>query len=274
MLLHEKSELASKPKNTKDRRQQRCQHSRTHGGVFEMRSYSIQFFSFISLASLCALGCGGGDTSPPAASIEAGAAGAAATTGSLAGSPVSVDADGMTAAYQRPQRESEPEVVLSTSYGDIKIRLNADKAPATVDNFLNNYLEPGQYDGTIFHYVAPGSMILGGAFTADLEANSTRSEIQSEAANGLKNVRGTIAMTRDPQYIHSATNQFFINLSDNPQLDHVEDDEEKYGYCVFGEVIAGMDVVDKIAAAPVKDKEGFPSLPVESVVIQSAKRIR
>ncbi|UUO05065.1 peptidylprolyl isomerase [Blastopirellula sp. J2-11] len=238
-----------------------------------MRSYSIKFFSFISLASLFALGCGGGETSPPAASIEA-AAGASPTTGSLAGSPVSVDAGVMTTASQRPQRESEPEVVLSTTYGDIKIRLNADKAPATVDNFLNNYLEPGQYDGTIFHYVAPGSMILGGAFTADLEANSTRSEIQSEAANGLKNVRGAIAMTRDPQYIHSATNQFFINLADNPQLDHVVDDEEKYGYCVFGEVIEGMEVVDKIAAAPVKDKEGFPSLPIEAVVIQSAKRVR
>ncbi|MCC9609082.1 peptidylprolyl isomerase [Blastopirellula sp. JC732] len=238
-----------------------------------MRSYPSFILSILSLSCLFAIGCGG-ETSPPAASIEAGGSSSGGSGESLSGSPVSVESGGMADTYQPQERESHPEVVLTTNYGAIRIRLNAEKAPATVDNFLNNYVESGQYDGSIFHYVAPGSMILGGAFTADLQANPTRSEIQSEAANGLKNVRGTIAMTRDPEYIHSATNQFFINLADNPNLDHVEEDEKKYGYCVFGEVVEGMDVVDKIAAAPVKDVEGFPSLPVESVVIQSAKRVR
>lgn len=238
-----------------------------------MRSYPSLVLSILPLFSAFILGCGS-ETSPPAASIEAGAAGDVGGGESLTGSPVSVEAGGMADDYEGPKREVHPEVVLATSYGDIRIRLDSEKAPATVDNFLNNYVESGQYDGTIFHYVNPGSMILGGAFTADLEAAPTRSVIHSEAANGLKNVRGTIAMTRDPEYIHSATNQFFINLADNPNLDHVEDDEAKYGYCVFGEVIEGMDVVDKIAAAPVKDADGFPSMPVDAVVIKTAKRVR
>ncbi|TWT29836.1 peptidylprolyl isomerase [Blastopirellula retiformator] len=238
-----------------------------------MRSYPNLFLSILALSVLFAVGCGS-ETSPPAASIDGGSAAPAAGGDSLSGSPVSVEPEEMTDAYRPMARESHPEVVLTTNYGEIKLRLNSEKAPATVDNFLNNYVESGRYDGTIFHYVATDSMILGGSFTADLEATPTRTEIQSEAANGLKNVRGAIAMTRDPEYIHTATNQFFINLADNPNLDHVEDDEKKYGYCVFGEVIEGMDVVDKIAAAPVKDVEGFPGLPVETVVIQSAKRVR
>jgi peptidyl-prolyl cis-trans isomerase A (cyclophilin A) len=127
----------------------------------------------------------------------------------------------------------------------------------------------------VFHYVEKGFMLAGGGYTADLQPKETRAFIRSEANNGLKNKRGTIAMVRQPDHADSATSQFFINLVDNPGLNRGQTEEtDKDGYCVFGEVVEGMDVVDRIAEVPVTDRGVFPNTPVTPVVINSAKWIR
>ena len=149
------------------------------------------------------------------------------------------------------------------------------KAPRTVDNFLRTYVDHGFYDGTVFHYVERGFMIAAGGFSKDLNARQVGDSIPNEANNGLKNLRGTVAMSRHPDYPDSADCQFFINLADNPSLDYGgSKDGASSGYCVFGEVVAGMEVVDKIATVPVVDKDQFPKTPVDPVVIQSLRRAR
>lgn len=243
------------------------------------RKFSITLgYLLAPLVILVAVGCSSSDTAPPDVSIS----GAESSTNSstldddkltVSTSYRAEDAD--TRVRERSRAEAYPEVLISTSLGDIRLRLDADKAPATVHNFLSTYVERGYYDGVIFHYVQPGGMILTGLFDADLEPRQPRSEIQNEATNGLTNKRGTIAMSRDPNYIHSSTSQFFINCADNPALDHVAREESvDYGYCVFGEVIEGMNVVDAIASTPVTSKDQFVNIPVEPVVIHSAKRIK
>jgi peptidyl-prolyl cis-trans isomerase A (cyclophilin A) len=152
------------------------------------------------------------------------------------------------------------KVKLSTSAGDIVVELDAAKAPKTVANFVQ-YVQSGQYDGTVFHRVIDNFMIQGGGMTADMKEKPTRAPIPLEAANGLKNMRGTIAMARtaDP---NSATAQFFINLKDNDFLNAAPG---KDGYAVFGKVVAGMDVVDKIRVVPTGTKgmhQNVPSMPV------------
>ncbi|MBI2823717.1 MAG: peptidylprolyl isomerase [Planctomycetia bacterium] len=169
--------------------------------------------------------------------------------------------------------EPAPVVVLHTSLGPIKLRLNTAKAPATVDNFLAQ-VDGGFYDQTIFHQVQPGYVVLGGGYRADLSEKRSRYSIANEAANGLKNLRATIAMTRPLDGVDSATGPFFINLGDNPQLDHRGATADDYGYCVFGDVIEGMDVVERIAQVPARASGDFPSLPVETVLIESATRAR
>lgn len=161
-----------------------------------------------------------------------------------------------------------PVVAMETSMGTIEIELYADKAPETVKNFLQ-YVDDGFYSGTIFHRVIDGFMIQGGGFTEDMTQKPTRSPIKNEATNGLKNERGTIAMART-MVVDSATSQFFINVVDNPFLNHV--DKNQYGYAVFGKVVAGMDVVDKIKAVPTTVKKGHENVPVTPVVIKSIKR--
>ena len=160
-----------------------------------------------------------------------------------------------------------PSVEMQTSQGRLVIELNADKAPATVENFLK-YVKDGHYDGTIFHRVIDGFMIQGGGFTASMEEKKTGKPIQNEAKNGLKNQRGTIAMARraDP---NSATAQFFINHRDNTALDYPGQDG--WGYAVFGKVTQGLDVVDKIARVPTGNRGMHQNVPVEPVVIQSVK---
>jgi cyclophilin family peptidyl-prolyl cis-trans isomerase len=161
------------------------------------------------------------------------------------------------------------KVKLQTSMGDIVIELNAEKAPITVKNFLG-YVESGFYNGTIFHRVIKGFMIQGGGFTADLNQKPTKAPIKNEASNGLKNDRGTIAMARtnNPD---SATCQFFINHVNNSGLNYAGID--KPGYAVFGKVIEGMDVVDKIASVDVTVRRGMENVPVETVTIISASVI-
>jgi cyclophilin family peptidyl-prolyl cis-trans isomerase len=159
-------------------------------------------------------------------------------------------------------------VTLETSLGTIQLELDADKAPATVANFVQ-YAKGGHYDGLVFHRVIKGFMIQGGGYDEKFNQRKTRAPIQNEGANGLKNARGTIAMARtgDP---HSATSQFFINHADNAFLDHPGRDG--WGYAVFGKVTAGMEVVDKIAAAQTGPIPPFGrDVPVTAVVIKSVK---
>ena len=139
-----------------------------------------------------------------------------------------------------------PQVVIRTSAGDVRVELFSDRAPLTVANFLA-YADSGHYRGTIFHRVIPTFMIQGGGFGLDLAEKPTRPPVRNEAGNGLSNARGTLAMARTDE-VHSATSQFYINVEDNPELDHRDDSDKGFGYCVFGRVVAGMDVVDRIRA--------------------------
>ncbi len=164
---------------------------------------------------------------------------------------------------------SHPRVELKTNLGDIVLELDRDKAPASVDNFVQ-YVRDGFYDGTIFHRVIPGFMIQGGGYTHDFDRKETRAPIKNEADNGLKNDRGTVAMARtsDPD---SATAQFFINLVDNNFLNYQAPTMQGWGYTVFGKVVSGMDVVDKIAKEPTGRGGPFPKdVPQQTVVIEHA----
>lgn len=169
---------------------------------------------------------------------------------------------------QSPAQEFKPvKITLETSKGEIELELDAAKAPGTVENFVK-YVKKGHFDGLIFHRVIPGFMIQGGGFTPDMQQKETEAPIQNEAKNGLKNVRGSIAMARTSNP-HSASSQFFINLKDNTFLDYPGQDG--WGYCVFGKVSKGLEVVDAIAAADTTRKGGHSDVPVESIVIKSAK---
>jgi peptidyl-prolyl cis-trans isomerase B (cyclophilin B) len=166
-----------------------------------------------------------------------------------------------------------PRVKLETSLGPITVELDPDKAPLTVENFLS-YVENGHYDQTIFHQVVEGYMILGGGFTAQMSEKPVMTPIRNEAHNGVSNRRGTIAMARQFDAIDSSTSQFFINLADNTALDHKSRTAEEYGYCVFGQVVEGMDVVDRISKVQVTSASGFEMTPTQAVTIKSATRLR
>ncbi|MGB4467165.1 MAG: peptidylprolyl isomerase [Azovibrio sp.] len=162
-------------------------------------------------------------------------------------------------------------IKLQTNLGTITLELDAEKAPVTVRNFLQ-YVQDGYYDNTLFHRVIDGFMIQGGGFEPGMKQKDTREQIENEAANGLKNKRGSIAMARtnDP---HSATAQFFINVSDNDFLDFKAPSGSGWGYCVFGEVVEGMDVVDKIKSVKTGNKGFHQDVPVENVIIEKAEAI-
>lgn len=170
------------------------------------------------------------------------------------------------------EKMKQPEtriVEMKTSEGLIKIELWADKAPITVKNFVS-YVESGFYDGTIFHRVIDNFMIQGGGFTAEMVQKKPQEPIKNEAANGLKNDRGTIAMART-NVVDSATSQFFINVADNNPLNHRDDSPAGFGYAVFGKVIEGMDVVDKIKKVTTTRVGPHQDVPAKPVVIESAK---
>lgn len=162
-------------------------------------------------------------------------------------------------------------VRLETSEGPVVMELDAAKAPKTVENFLA-YVRAEHYDGTIFHRVMPGFVVQGGGYEKGMKERPTRPPVPNEANNGLSNVRGTIAMarTRDP---HSATAQFYINLRDNTSLDHRSETPQGWGYCVFGRVVEGMDVMDAIAAVPTGQVGGHANVPVDDVVLTRAVEI-
>lgn len=174
------------------------------------------------------------------------------------------------AALAAPRPAASPRVELDTSLGAIVVQLDASRAPRTVANFLH-YVREGFYSGTVFHRVIPGFMVQGGGYTAQLALKPTAPPIPLESRNGLRNLRGTIAMARtaDP---NSATSQFFINLVDNSSLDYPQPDG--YGYAVFGRVVSGMKVVDRIAAVPTHSVGPMANVPVQPVLIRSARVLR
>ncbi|KAG0295089.1 cytochrome P450 monooxygenase 18-like protein [Linnemannia gamsii] len=159
-------------------------------------------------------------------------------------------------------------IEFHTNHGVIKLELNADKAPKTVENFIN-YVKKGHYDNTIFHRVISNFMIQGGGFDTAMQQKPTDAQIANEADNGLKNTRGAIAMARtsDP---HSASAQFFINVTDNAFLDFSNPTPQGWGYCVFGKVVEGLDIIDTIKAVKTGSKNGHQDVPLENVVLQKA----
>ncbi len=185
---------------------------------------------------------------------------------------------GLAVAAAGARAADNPVVAIETNLGTIKVELFEDKAPITVKNFLS-YVDDKFYDGTIFHRVigkensGKDFMVQGGGFEPGLKQKKTKDPIKNEAGNGLSNTRGTLAMART-SVVDSATAQFFINVADNTFLDHKGDDDASFGYCVFGRVIEGMDVVDKIKAVKTTSKNGYSDVPAEDVVIKSVKRVK
>jgi len=163
------------------------------------------------------------------------------------------------------------QVKMQTNHGAFVIQLNAEKAPKTVENFLN-YVNSGFYNGTLFHRVIENFMIQGGGMESGMREKNTNSRIENEATNGLPNTLGTIAMARtsDP---HSASSQFFINVANNNFLNHTSQTAQGWGYCVFGEVVDGMDVVNKIKDVPTGNRAGHQDVPIEDVIIEKAEVI-
>lgn len=222
-----------------------------------------------SLAILlgCALtgliGCGQSDLADPAAVASTSDVEVSIAAGKSA-----------TASIAAKQMDSKyPEVVLETTLGPITLKLNAEKAPLTVGNFLN-YVDRGHYNGTIVHEVHKNFIALLGGFTDDLKERSGDFPIRNEAANGLENKRYTVAMARLPDSIDSATTHFFINLNDNKNLDHSGKEADKFGFCVFGEVIAGREIVDQLNTIATSSKKDFSALPAATIAVQKAKRIK
>jgi cyclophilin family peptidyl-prolyl cis-trans isomerase len=169
-------------------------------------------------------------------------------------------------ATQPPAAAANPQVIVETSLGSFTIELFQDKAPVSVENFLQ-YVREGFYAGTIFHRVVAGYVVQGGGYTPDLSEKPTRPPIQNEATNGLSNQRGTVAMART-RTVRSGTSQFFVNVVDNRRLDHTGYAPDEFGYAVFGRVVEGMDVVDRISKVPTTIKDGMESVPIDPVIIK------
>ncbi len=223
-------------------------------------------------------GCGGGQDVPTASLSGAPQDSTSTSETNTRKDPVTLAASGSGGEFQSPAQSTEelrPEVVIQTNLGAIRLRLDWEKAPRTVANFLYNYVETGFYDQTVFHYVENGYLIAGGGYATDLQEKPTQPPIPCEADNGLSNRRGTVALARHPGFAGSGTSQFFINLVDNSGLDYQPGHPDGVnGYCVFGEVIEGLDVVDKIAQVPVQTKNGMNNTPVEPVVVESVIRVK
>ena len=162
-------------------------------------------------------------------------------------------------------------IKLHTSHGEITLDLNNEKAPITTQNFID-YVNSGHFDNTIFHRVINDFMIQGGGFESGMSQKEARAPIQNEAANGLKNDAYTVAMARTSD-VHSASAQFFINIADNGFLNHTSPTTEGFGYCVFGKVVEGKDVVDKIKKVETGNKSGHQNVPIDDVIIQKAEEI-
>lgn len=171
-----------------------------------------------------------------------------------------------------PTEQGDPIVVLHTSLGELYVRLYERQAPRSVANFID-YARVGHYNGTILHRIEPGFIALGGGYDERRQPKPVRYPIANEATNGLKNVRGSLAMARDSRDPNGATSQFFLNLADNPSLDHRGTTPEEFGYAVFGQVIDGLDVLDKISQAPLGTVGGFEKTPTPAIVVNSIKPV-
>jgi len=177
---------------------------------------------------------------------------------------------GCQSKTQEDNSMTRPTVTIRTNKGDIQLELYADKAPETVKNFLK-YTDEKYYNDTVFHRVIDGFMIQGGGLTADLKDKPAHAPIRNEADNRVQNKKGTVAMARTSE-VHSASSQFFINIADNDFLDYRNPTPNGFGYCVFGEVISGMDVVDTIKASKTTTKNGHQDVPVEIIKILEVVR--
>ena len=194
--------------------------------------------------------------------------------------PIELTAD--EAGAVSPAKVAAPEVIVHTSQGDIRIKLFSEEAPQTVSNFLENYVDRGLYRDTLVHYVEKDYMMIAGGYTSGFEKIPARAPVVYEGHNGLRNQRGTIAVNRHPDYIHSGTSEFFFNLADNQFLDDGDtttltesgDSSPVPGYCVFGEIVEGIEVMEKIGAVSVTDREGFPQSPTDPVTVISVERVR
>ena len=216
------------------------------------RTFLLSLSLVYALALSSLVGCGSEEDAPPTASINASEA----------------------AKPARPKLDHlHPVVQVRTTAGDIVLQLDAEHAPVTVNNFLA-YANSGHYNGTVFHDVEANFIDLGGGYDATLQEKPTDLAIRNEAHNGLKNTRGTIAMARRPDVIDSSTAMFFFNVADNTILNHKGEEAADYGYCVFGKVIEGMDVVEKIAKTPTRQVDQFERMPAEQIAIQSIRRVR
>jgi cyclophilin family peptidyl-prolyl cis-trans isomerase len=208
-------------------------------------------------------------------------AGCGSSENSTDSSPLNANAVVEQTSTTQPKSDPHPKVQIRTSMGDVTVELDAEKAPLTVANFLS-YVDSGHYEGTIFHHVRRGDVVMGGGYTQQLEKKTEGAAIRNEASNGLKNERATIAMARQPNVIDSSTCQFYFNLANNDFLDPKPTESfeqlkaEEYGYCVFGKVIAGLEVIDQISEVEVSDHgtPEFDAVPKRTVLIKSARRMR
>jgi cyclophilin family peptidyl-prolyl cis-trans isomerase len=261
----------------------------THGGVTvqSLRNTALALLVIIPVVTL--MGCQkGGDSAPATAAVSG-------PSGNKSEPAANTAAEELEDPKPDPNRQ-HPVFAIETTAGKITVRLDAEKAPLTVDNF-RNYATLGHYDQTIFHQVfsKPVQIVLGGVYTSDLKEKTPATPIRNEADNGLKNRRGTIAMARRADDEDSATSQFYFNISDNDSLNfkartlnskaqtpggRTEEQEadaaraQRYGYCVFGEVTEGMELLDRIAKGPVHDSGSHANMPVEEVAIKSIRQVR
>jgi len=249
-----------------------------------MEARMFRTLQTIALALLLfpALGCGDNSEASPDAKIQVEDYGKQPGGSSDRVDPIELTADETRMDSPAAQfKQPPPEVIVHTSHGDIRIKLFDQEAPQTVSNFLENYVDRDCYRDTLVHYVKKDYMMIAGGYTSAYEEIPVRAPVIYEGGNGLSNRRGTVAMNRLPEFKHSGTTQFFFNLVDNEFLNHVTTEvqdgsgnAETPGYCVFGEIVEGIEVMDTLGATQVVDKDGFPSTPVEPLVITSIERIR
>ena len=236
-----------------------------HGGkaVHHSRNFIVACLAMVSLLALA--GCGHGGSQPPAA-VSGPAGQANGPSLSAAAAPVAKDSQDLL----------HPVVCFETTAGKFTVRLDGEKTHNTVENFLK-YVASKHYEGTIFHQIQKDCprVVIGGSYTPNLqEKPNSNLPVYNEADKGLKNRRGTIAMARRPDVIDSATCMFFINLADNEALDHKDRTTEHYGFCAFGEVTEGLDVLDAMVQSAVHDTPKLPNTPVETIEIKSVRRLR
>jgi peptidyl-prolyl cis-trans isomerase B (cyclophilin B) len=230
--------------------------------VSHWRTHLALCVNVVVFAVLAGCNRGGDGSQSPAAAIGGPDSTSPATGGGNGSSP------------QKPASDPKhPVVEIETSMGKITVQLDAEKSRLTAENFLS-YVGAGHYDQTIIHQVYKGQGFLAGGYGTNLIEKPSGVRIVNEANNGVKNKKGTVSMVRFPDLIDSATCQFFVNVVDNPALDYRDNTPEGFGYCVFGAVSEGMDVVDRIAAVEVRDTPEFEHTPVQPIVVTSIKQIR